>query len=226
VTGHDLVFALVGLVTAGAAVKTVTSTNLVHAALYLATTLAGIGGVFLVLHADFLALVQLVVYVGAITVLFLFGLMLTRAPIGREALDSQNRGLALGVSGTLFVVLTVLIVQAFGSVRVAEVTGVPIADIGMAIFSRWVLPFEVLSMLLLAALIGAIVLSRRETGESGVEAASTRIDLGDAPPAERDRRDGQDPVAALEYPELTTGSAPSAGRGGSAPSAGRGRDGR
>ncbi len=186
-TGHDVVFILVALLTAGAAIKTVTSTNLVHAALYLATTLAGIAGVFLVLAADFLALVQLVVYVGAVAVLFLFGLMLTRAPIGREALDSQNRGLALAVSTVLFVVLSVLIVQAFGDVRVDEVAGPNIADLGFAIFTAWILPFELLSMLLLGALIGAIVLSRRETGESGVEAEVTRIELGDAPSTEHDR---------------------------------------
>src|SRR5665811_654438 len=120
-TGLDVVFVLVGLFTAGAAILTVTSKNLVHAALSLAATLAGIAGVFLVLHADFLALVQLVVYVGAVAVLFLFGLMLTRAPIGREALDSQNRGLGIAVSGGLFVVLSVLIVGAFGSTTVAQV---------------------------------------------------------------------------------------------------------
>jgi flagellar capping protein FliD len=73
------------------------------------------------------------VYVGAVAVLFLFGLMLTRAPIGREALDSQNRSLALAVSGALFVVLTVLIVGAFGDERTAEVTGPGIADIGISI---------------------------------------------------------------------------------------------
>lgn len=203
-TGHDLVFIAVGLLTAGAAVKTVTSTNLVHAALYLATTLAGIAGVFLVLHADFLALVQLVVYVGAVAVLFLFGLMLTRAPIGREALDSQNRPLALAVSGTLFVVLSALVIGAFGDVRVDEVAGAPIAEIGMQFFAGWVLPFELLSMLLLAALIGAIVLARREDGESGEEAARTRIDMGDAPSTEGGTQ-GYDRVADAECPELSTG---------------------
>lgn len=204
-TGHDVVFVLVGLLTAGAAIKTVTSTNLVHAALYLATTLAGIAGVFLVLAADFLALVQLVVYVGAVAVLFLFGLMLTRAPIGREALDSQNRGLALAVSTVLFVVLSVLVVQAFGDVRVDQVAGPAVAELGIAIFSSWVLPFEVLSMLLLAALVGAIVLARRETGESGIEAEVTSIELGDPPSTEGDRRDQRDRVAAAEYPQVTTG---------------------
>jgi NADH-quinone oxidoreductase subunit J len=213
-TGHDVVFVLVALLTAGAAVKTVTSTNLVHAALYLATTLAGIAGVFLTLAADFLALVQLVVYVGAVAVLFLFGLMLTRAPIGREALDSQNRGLALAVSSVLFVTLSVLVVGAFGDVQVAEVTGPSVADIGLAIFAAWVLPFEVLSMLLLAALIGAIVLSRRESGESGVEAEVTRIELGDAPSTEDDGHGRRDRVADAEYPEVTHGGATGAGRDG------------
>jgi NADH-quinone oxidoreductase subunit J len=180
-TGLDLIFAVVGLITAAAAIKTVTSTNLVHAALFLAVTLAGIAGVFLVLSADFLALVQLVVYVGAVAVLFLFGLMLTRAPIGREALDSDHRGLALSVSGALFVLLSGLIIAAFGDVRVDTVGGPRTADIGLALFRDWVLPFEVLSMLLLAALVGAIVLSRREDGESGEVEDVTRILLADDP---------------------------------------------
>lgn len=183
-TGHDAVFLLVALFTGGAALLTVTSKNLFHAALFLAATLAGIAGVFLVLRADFLALVQLVVYVGAVAVLFLFGLMMTRAPIGREALDGQNRGLALAVSGTLFVILSGLIIQSFGGVRAAEVTGPGIREIGIAIFAHWVLPFELLSMLLLAALIGAILLARRESGESGEESVERRIDFGDEPSTE------------------------------------------
>ncbi len=191
-TGHEIVFLLVALLTGAAAVLTVTSRNLVHAALFLATTLAGIAGVFLVLHADFLALVQLVVYVGAVAVLFLFGLMLTRAPIGREALDSQNRGMGLVVSATLFVVLAGLIVDAFGDAPRVEVTGPAIADIGIALFAFWVLPFEVLSMLLLAALIGAIVLARRESGESGDEQPYVEIEMSadtrpDADPAGGER---------------------------------------
>ncbi len=202
-TAHDAVFIVVGLLTAGAAILTVTSRNLVHAALFLAVTLTGTGGVFLVLHADFVALVQLVVYVGAVAVLFLFGLMLTRAPIGREALDSQNRGLGIGVAATLFVVLAALIVPAFAGVSTAEVTGPPIEVIGFAIFTDWVLPFEVLSMLLLAALIGAIVLSRRSTGDSGEATDVTRIDFGDEPSTEHERT--PQPEVADEHEELPSG---------------------
>jgi NADH-quinone oxidoreductase subunit J len=187
VSGQEIVFVLLAIGTGIAAIMTVTSKNLVHAALSLAATLAGIGGVFLVLHADFVALVQVLIYVGAVAVLFLFGLMLTRAPIGREALDSQNRGLGLAVALAMFGVLAALIVSAFGDAPRPELTGPAITDIGLAIFSRWVLAFEVLSMLLLAALVGAILLARRETGESGEEAEQTHIVMSELPVAERDR---------------------------------------
>ena len=180
-SAQEIVFLLVGIGTAASAVLTVTSRNLVHAALFLAGTLAGIGAVFLVLHADFVAWTQIIVYVGAIAVLFLFGLMLTRAPIGREALDSQNRGLGLVVALSMFGVLVTLVVTAFGDTRATAIEGPTVADIGEAIFSTWVFPFELASMLLLGALIGAIVISRRETGESGTEQEATHLELG-APP--------------------------------------------
>jgi NADH-quinone oxidoreductase subunit J len=177
-SAQEIVFLLLAIGTSLTAIMTVTSRNLVHAALFLAMTLAGIAGVFFVLHADFVGLVQLVVYVGAIAVLFLFGLMLTRAPIGREALDSQNRGMGAVVAGVLFVVLVTLIVEAFRDATAVVPDGASVADLGLAIFSSWVLPFELASMLLLGALIGAVLLSRRESGESGTETPVTRIDVG------------------------------------------------
>jgi NADH-quinone oxidoreductase subunit J len=183
VTGQEIVFILIAVATGVSAVATVTSRNLVHAALFLAVTLAGIGGVFITLHADFLGLVQLVVYVGAIAVLFLFGLMLTRAPIGREALDSQHRGMGIAISAALFGVLVALIVQSGGDWVQANpwvIEGPSIAELGIAIFQYWVFPFELLGMLLLAALIGAIVLSRRESGESGEETPIARIELAES----------------------------------------------
>lgn len=185
-SSQEIVFILVAIATAGSAILTVTSKNLVHAALFLAVTLSGIAGVFLVLAADFVALTQLIVYVGAIAVLFLFGLMLTRAPIGREALDSQNRGLGLAVAVSLFGVLVALIVQAFKDAPSAELAGPSAADLGTAIFTSWVFPFEVASMLLLGGLVGAVVLSRRETGESGQEAEPTKVEIGEIPSNERD----------------------------------------
>ena len=209
-SGQEIVFILIAIATGGAAVATVTSRNLVHAALFLAVTLTGIGGVFLVLSADFVAMVQLVVYVGAIAVLFLFGLMLTRAPIGREALDSQNRGMAIAIAATMFAIMIVLIVQSSGDFVAASSAGAVgprIADLGIAIFANWVFPFEVLSMLLLGALVGAILLSRRESGESGEETPITAIDVGD--PGFEDQpeltRTGSGALAA-QPPESPTGT--------------------
>ncbi len=188
-SGADLVFILLAIVCGASAVAVVTSRNLFYAALFLATSLASIAGVFLVLQADFLALVQLVVYVGAIAVLLTFGLMLTRAPIGREALDSQNRTLGLIVAGGLFAVLAVLIVQAFKDAASAAATGPGPADLGMVLFSTWVFPFELVSMLLLGALVGAIVLSRRESGESG-EGLETSVPLmAEAPESDSEESD-------------------------------------
>ena len=178
-TTQEVVFTLVAIVGGLSALAVVMARNLVHAALFLATSLGSIAGIFLVLHADFVAMVQLLVYVGAIAILLMFGLMLTRAPIGHEALDSQQRGLGAAIAVTLFGVLGALIWQSFRHARV-ELAGPDTRALGKALFADWVLPFELASLLLLAALIGAIVLSRRETGESGPDEPPA-WDAGPAP---------------------------------------------
>lgn len=157
-----VVLALVGVVSA---VRLVTARNVVHAALYLAVTLATVGGVYLLLGAEFVGWVQILIYVGAIVILFLFGLMLTKAPIGREALDNQRRGVAFLVGLAILAGLVFLFREAFpwDGPRIDPEVGTAEA-IGQAIFSRFVLPFEAVSFLLLAALIGAIVLSRKDEG--------------------------------------------------------------
>jgi NADH-quinone oxidoreductase subunit J len=160
--------------------------------------------VFLLLQADFVAMVQVVVYLGAITVLFLFGLMLTRAPIGREALDSRNRPMAIVVSGALFGVLVTLIVNAFRDFPVVEPTRSTVGEIGLEIFSHWVFPFEVVSMMLLAALVGAVLLVRREAGDSGESIDVTPIETAAPEPGELE--------AAERRGELVSGSSHGSGR--------------
>ena len=90
-TGAEYAFAVVAIVGSVAAIRVVTAKNVVHAALYLVVTLLSVGRTFLLLAAEFVAWVQILIYVGAIVILFLFGLMLTKAPIGRDALDNQQR---------------------------------------------------------------------------------------------------------------------------------------
>lgn len=164
----ELVFLLLSLLAVGSALLVVTTRNLVHAALWLVVTLGSVAGVFLVLAAEFVAWVQVLIYVGAVVVLLLFGIMLTKAPIGRSSdLDSGNRWaalvVALGTAGTLVTV----VISGFHDAYVDLGTGRGDAQtVGASIFRYWVLPFEVLSVLLLAALIGAIVLSRTDIGRA------------------------------------------------------------
>jgi NADH-quinone oxidoreductase subunit J len=142
----------------------VTSRNIVHAALYLVIALASVAGIYLLLAAPFVAFVQVIIYVGAIVVLILFGIMLTRAPVGRRVLDNSLRARigALVVGGGVFAMLTVSLVRAFGGERIVNRAGTATAALGTSIFRNFVLPFEAVSVLLLAALVGAIVLARRD----------------------------------------------------------------
>jgi NADH-quinone oxidoreductase subunit J len=167
--GVEIAFLLVGLVTLGAALITVTTRQLVHAALWLVVALGGLAVEYLLLTAEFIAWVQVLIYVGSVVVLLLFGLMLTRAPIGHSPdADSGNRWAALTVAATAAVALVWVVVDAFRTTWI-DLDG-PAAGTthvtGESLFQHWVLPFEALSVLLLAALVGAIVLSRKAKTEA------------------------------------------------------------
>jgi NADH-quinone oxidoreductase subunit J len=174
VTVVEVLFGLLGLMALGSALLVVTTRHLVHAALWLVVTLGSIAGCYLLLSAEFVAWVQVLIYVGAVVVLLLFGLMLTRAPIGASnELDSslgQRLAAAITAGGTAAVLVT-SVVDAFHGEHIdlsdlSDDSALRAAGsshtVGQAVFRSWVLPFEVLSLLLLAALVGAIVLSRRD----------------------------------------------------------------
>ena len=165
-TGLEGAFTGLAVVGAISAIRLVTTRNVVHAVLYLVVTLAMVGGVYLILAAEFLAWVQVVIYVGAIVVLLLFSLMLTKAPIGRDALDYQNRAVGAVVSVVVALGLGSLILQAWPLASTPAAPSAPGGSdvLGSALFNTYVLPFEAVSFLLLAALIGAIVLARRDEG--------------------------------------------------------------
>lgn len=160
-TAQEWVFTVLAVVGTAAALRLVTARNVVHAALYLVVTLAVVSGVYLLLAAEFVAWVQVLIYVGAIVVLLLFGLMLTRAPIGREALDNQQRGFSAVVSLGILAGLSILVWDTFRGDQIVLTTSTT-RGVGESLFTSFLLPFEVVSFLLLAALIGAIVLARKE----------------------------------------------------------------
>ncbi|MFE9496864.1 NADH-quinone oxidoreductase subunit J [Streptomyces collinus] len=197
-TGVEIAFLLVGLVTFGAALVTVITRQLVHAALWLVVALGGLAVEYLLLTAEFIAWVQVLIYVGSVVVLLLFGLMLTRAPIGRSPdADSGNRWAALAVALAAAVALIWVVVDAFRTTWID--LGGPAAGTtrvtGESLFRNWVLPFEALSVLLLAALVGAIVLSRKAKAEAQADPASGAEAAGapgtaDAPAARPGAKEG------------------------------------
>jgi NADH-quinone oxidoreductase subunit J len=154
-------FWIFAALTAFSSVFTVTTRNVVHAALGLASALVGAAALFILFGAEFVGLAQILIYVGAVVVLFLFGIMLTSTP-GRPVVDNSQRGLAALVALGIFVVLAVGIFATFGGRRVNFDVAFPTRDLGTDLFTTWILPFEAVSVLLLAALVGAIVLARRD----------------------------------------------------------------
>lgn len=164
----EVAFWIIAVAMAGAAIGVVRSNNVVHAALFLVVVLAGSAAQYILLLAEFVAWVQVLIYVGAIVVLLLFGLMLTRAPMREEPgkLDNSQRLAAGVVALFLFGVLTTFLVDAFGAHEIqlddSLVALGSTSSVGLDIFRSYVIPFEVVSMLLLAALVGAVALARRD----------------------------------------------------------------
>ncbi len=170
-TVTDVLLVALGAVAVGAAVRVVTSHLMVRAGLWLVVTLASVAGMYLVLTAELVAWVQVLIYVGAVVVLLLFATMLTRAPTG--AADDLDRPKAAGilVGGGAGLGLAVLLIDAYHWTHVQMPGRGGAKEIGTAVFQQWVLPFEVVSILLLAALVGAIVVSRsgEHTGSGSTE---------------------------------------------------------
>jgi NADH-quinone oxidoreductase subunit J len=166
VSAQEYAFAVIAAVGGVSGIAVVTARNVVHAALYLVVALLSVGATFLLLGAEFTGWVQILIYVGAIIILFLFGLMLTKAPIGRDTLDNQRRWLGMLVAVGVFAGLVFLIDGAFplGDAERFSVSHATTGDVGASMFRDFVLPFEAISFLLLAALIGAIVLARKDEG--------------------------------------------------------------
>ncbi|MGI9578131.1 MAG: NADH-quinone oxidoreductase subunit J family protein [Microthrixaceae bacterium] len=171
-TPANVVFAVVAVFMIIAALRVVTTDNVVHAALWLIVVLGGAGILYLVLQAEFVGITQILVYLGAIIVLFLFGVMLTRAPLGKaDDLDNNQRPLGIAVGVITVAVIAFALISTFEDDKLtfaaydgilAEGGNNRTQAVANEIFGNQIIPFEVLGVLLTAALIGAIVLARRD----------------------------------------------------------------
>jgi len=161
VTTRDIVFVAVGAITGLTALLAVTTRHVVHAALWLLVSLGSLAGCYLVLGQELVGLVQLLVYVGAVVVLVLFALMLTRAPIGPDLEHAAGPWRTVGAAllgGAVALLLgSVLLPLAGEPVGRTDVTSTQVAG---QLFGTWVWPFELLSLLLLVALVAALAVSR------------------------------------------------------------------
>jgi len=164
---QNIGFVIIALLMIVGALRVVTVNNVVHAALWLVVVLSGAAAQYLLLSAEFVAITQVLVYVGAVMVLFLFGTMLTRARIGAENdLNNKNWKIAIPVSLLMLGVMSYVIIDGFQDEKLienpGEMTQVPVQVISDDIFGPYLLPFWALSFVLLVAVIGAIVLARKD----------------------------------------------------------------
>lgn len=159
-TGTEIVFAVLSVLAVGSALLAMTSRQLVHAALWLVVTLGAVAGCFVLMTAELVAWVQVLVYVGSVVVLVIFALMLTRQDGTTTAEVTGNRWVAALLGLVATVGLGATMIAGFGGERIEGRRIGTAASIGDALFTEWVLPFEILSGVLLAALVGAIVISR------------------------------------------------------------------
>ena len=164
-SGLDIIFLFIACLTLFSAFKVVTAPKLIHAALWLIMALFGVAMTFVLLNATFLAVVQVVVYIGAIAILMIFAIMLTRKVMEDTGPQvNSNWGWAAVLGAVLFAGLTVLLLNSGAADMALPALAAdfdPIVELGQRLVSpnAFVLPFEVASVLLLAALIGAIVVA-------------------------------------------------------------------
>ena len=157
-------FAILALLTVASAVAAMTLRNLVHCALALAVAFAGLAAIYLQLSAQFVGFAQILVYVGAVAILIVFAILLTRS--GEPVAGSVFSGswiAGVGIAAAVFAVLTAMIRSSRGLARqIPEPPQAAVRDIGDQMMSQYVLPLEVVGLLLTAALIGAVLIAMRE----------------------------------------------------------------
>ncbi len=157
----SLAFAILSIFTLVCALGVVTARSVFHAALFLIGAFFGVAGLYVLLEAEFLAAAQVMVYVGAVSILIIFAIMLSRGYGAEgEAGNNPQWGWAAAISGLLFLTLAVAMRKVAWPVVAAPVPKDAIAQIGAGFVGQYMVPFEVASVLLLVALVGAIVIAR------------------------------------------------------------------
>lgn len=160
---QNVAFGIFAAAMAVSALGIVRTKNIVHAALFLVVVLAGGAAQFILLGAEFVAWVQVLVYIGAVIVLFLFGIMLTRDPMkAEESLDNSLKWPGAATALLTAGMLSTVLIDTFETEKIELAAPTLTAVVTNSIFRTYIIPFEVVGVLLLAALIGAVVLARKD----------------------------------------------------------------
>jgi len=157
-------FAILAVLTVGSAVAVMLLRNLVHCALELAVTFAGLAALYLQLNAQFVGFAQLLVYVGAVAILIVIAILLTRgSEPPAQSVFSSSGFVGFGIAAIVFIVLAsmVLSTRTLPSEPTAAANA-SVAQIGQQLMTRYILPLEVAGLLLTVSLIGAVIVAMRE----------------------------------------------------------------
>ena len=159
----QVIFIILSAVALIGALGVVLSRNLFHAAIFLVLSFVGVAGFYVLLEAEFLAMIQILVYVGAISILIIFAIMLSRRMMSPDFRASNEQWLwALVAAVALFAILVIVLIQVDWPVVQAEVPDGTLVELGKALVDpgQYLLVFEVASILLLVALVGAVIIAR------------------------------------------------------------------
>lgn len=159
---EQVVFYIVAVAAVLAGLGVVLSRDIVHSALFLVLTLLMTAGVFVLLASEFLALVQILVYGGAITILIIFALMITQLRSTRQALDGPQKPFAAIAAVVLIIAIGYMALETPWIGETDQVSVISTTAISRTLFTDFLIPFEIVGFVLLIALIGAVVLSRSD----------------------------------------------------------------
>jgi NADH-quinone oxidoreductase subunit J len=159
-----LIFYVLAIIAAGSAMMVVTLKNIFHSALFLVLAFFSIAGLYVILNAEFLAAVQVLIYVGAITILMIFAIMLTHQLFSKSLRQVNEQVIPASLIVLVFFALSIFtLVKTAWPISGGQLPSDRIFEMGRLLMSDYVIPFEVVSIVLLVALIGAIIIARRES---------------------------------------------------------------
>ncbi|EGL81783.1 NADH-ubiquinone/plastoquinone oxidoreductase chain 6 [Caldalkalibacillus thermarum TA2.A1] len=168
-SGEVVAFLILSLIAISGAVFMLNLRKVVHMVMALAFTFISIAGLFVLLEAEFIAAAQVLIYAGAVTIVMLFGIMLTRHDDHDETRRPAHKWLA-GLAVAVFFVVTMAVINTMDWVPAeVQLFESNVEQIGLQLFAKYVIPFELTSIVLLVALVGAIILARKDEQHAGKE---------------------------------------------------------